>query len=98
MSKRPPSTVRNEFSRLEAASQPWWAQAPSVAWRCVQIAILPLRLYVLLAEALVTTTFAAVIVLAFLLYKGYIPDSVVAEQLGYVGNRVLGIVQASGIL
>jgi hypothetical protein len=98
MTKRPPSPVRNEFSRLEGASLPWWAVAPSVAWRCIQIAILPLRLYVLIAEAIVTTTFASIIIFLYLLYKGYIPDALVAEQLGIVGNRILGIVQASGIL
>lgn len=98
MTKRPTSAVRNEFSRLEGASLPWWALAPSVAWRCIQIVLLPLRLYVLLAEAIVTTTFAAIIVFTYLLWKGYIPDALVAEQLGVVGNRILGIVQASGIL
>lgn len=98
MSKRPPSPVRNEFSRLEGAASPWWAAAPTVAWQCIQVAILPLRLFVLAAEAVVAASFAGIIVAVALWWKGYIPDSLVAEHLGAVGSRLLGIIQSSGIL
>lgn len=99
MSKRPPnSSVRSEFNRLEAASTPWWAQSFAVMSRCVDLAILPFRVFVLAAEAVVAVTFAALIVTGYLWYTKVIPDTVVVDVLTSVGTRLLAIVEASGLI
>lgn len=97
--KRPQNnSVKAEFNRLEAASSPWWAQAFDVFYKCVMIAILPLRIAVLLAEAAVAFAFVAFGVTLYLVYMEIIPDSVIAQQLSYVGGRILGIIQSSGVI
>jgi hypothetical protein len=97
--KRPQNnSVKAEFNRIEAASTPWWAHGFSVFFKCIMIAVLPLRIAVLIAEAAVAFAFVAFGVTLYLVYKQIIPDSFVAEQLSYVGGRLLGIVQSSGVL
>lgn len=99
MSKRPQNNpIKAEFSRLQAASMPWWGHTFDVATRCVAIAVLPFRMIVLAAEALVALAFAGMIVAGYLWYTGVIADGVVASLLGGIGDRLIGIVEASGVL
>lgn len=99
MSKRPQNnSVRSEFNRLEAASSPWWARSFEVAARCVELAILPFRMFVLAAEAVVAVSFASLVIAGYLWWKGIITDSFVAEQLTVVGARLIAIIEASGLI
>lgn len=99
MSKRPQNNpIKAEFNRLEAASTPWWAHAFSVFTRCAALAVLPFRMAVLAAEAIVAFTFAGLVVAGYLWWQKIIPDSVVTELLGKLGERIIGIIESSGIL
>lgn len=99
MSKRPQNNpIKAEFNRLEAASTPWWAHTFSVLARCVTLAVLPFRMAVLAAEAVVAFTFAGLVVAAFLWYKEIIPDSAVTELLVSLGNRLIAIIENSGLI
>jgi hypothetical protein len=99
MSKRPQNNpIKAEFNRLEAASTPWWAHAFSVFGHCVSMAILPFRMAVLVAEAVVAFTFAGLVVAGYLWYKGVIPDSAVTELLAGLGNRLIAIIENSGLI
>lgn len=99
MSKRPQNNpIKAEFNRLEAASTPWWAHAFSVFGRCFAMAFLPFRMAVLAAEAVVAFTFAGIVVAGFLWYKGVIPDSAVTELLAALGNRLIAIIENSGLI
>jgi hypothetical protein len=97
--KRPQNNpIKAEFNRIEAASTPWWANAFSVFSTCVTLAILPFRMVVLAAEAIVALTFAGLIAVVYLWYNGMIPDSTVTELLGSLGNRLIGIIENSGLI
>lgn len=99
MSKRPQNNpIKAEFSRLQAASTPWWAHSFDVMTKCVALAILPFRMAVLAAEAVVALAFAGLIVTAYLWYSGAISDSLVASFLAGIGDRLIGIIEASGVL
>ncbi|NTF17221.1 hypothetical protein G6L37_02095 [Agrobacterium rubi] len=99
MSKRPQNNpIKAEFSRLQSASTPWWAHSFDVFTRCVALSVLPFRMAVLAAEAVVAFAFAAVIVAGYLWYTGVIPDSTVAGILSSLGERLIGIIEASGVL
>jgi hypothetical protein len=99
MSKRPQNNpIKAEFNRLEAASTPWWAHGFSVFGRCVELAILPFRMAVLAAEAIVAFTFAGLVVAGYLWYKGVIPDAAVTELLAGLGNRLISIIENSGLI
>lgn len=96
---RPQSNgVREELSRIEAASSPWWAALPSVASKCAAAVIAPFRLVVLAAEAVVAVTFAGAIAVAAAWWTGRISDQAVAEVMGAVGKRLLSIAQSSGVI
>ena len=98
MSKNPQSSVRNEFNRLEAASLPWWSQALPVLVACVSFAVMPLKLAVLAAEAVVAFAFAGLAAAVAAWWLGYIPDATVAQQMGILGERLLRIVESSGLI
>lgn len=99
MTKRPQNNpIKAEFRRLQEASTPWWAHSFDVLFKCLSLALLPFRMAVLAAEALVAFAFAALIVAAYLWYQGTIPDTVVASFLGSLGERLLGIIEAAGIM
>lgn len=99
MSKRPQNNpIKAEFSHLQAASTPWWAHSFDVFTKCVTLAILPFRMIVLAAEAVVALAFAGLLVTAYLWYQGVIPDSLVASFLAGMGERLIGIIEASGVL
>lgn len=99
MAKRPQNNpIKAEFSRLQSASLPWWAHTFDVATRCIVLAVLPFRMIVLAAEAVVAMAFAGMIVAGYLWYTGVIADSVVASLLGGIGERLIGIIEASGVL
>ncbi len=99
MSKRPQNNpIKAEFNRLEAASMPWWSHSFDVFCRCVEMAIMPFRMAILAAEAIVAFTFAGLVVAGYLWYKGIIPDSTVTELLAQIGERLIGIIESSGLL
>jgi hypothetical protein len=50
------------------------------------------------ANTLVALTFVGVFVLVGLVIAGYIPDAVIVKYLSMVGDRVLSLIQASGLL
>jgi hypothetical protein len=99
MSKRPQNNpIKAEFNRLQAASTPWWAHSFDVFFKCVALAVLPLRMAVLAAEALVAFSMAGLIVAIYLWWTGVIPDSAVTELLASLGERLIRIIEASGLL
>ncbi|MBY3155524.1 hypothetical protein HFO56_24665 [Rhizobium laguerreae] len=92
------SSARNDLDRIEATGNPWWAQAPSVAMTCLTVTVIPLKLLALAADTAVSVCFLAVFGSVGLWYIGYIPDQTVAEVLGSVGQRLLGILEGTGLL
>lgn len=99
MSKRPQNTsVKSEFNRLEAASTPWWSHSFMVFSKCLELAVLPFRMFVLAAEAVVAVTFASLIIAGYLWYTKVIPDNFIVEILSSVGTRLITIIETSGII
>lgn len=81
-----------------AAGKPWWAEAFSVAVICGKIMYMPVRIIGDLANALVAITFVGVFAVVGMVFGGYIPDEVIVKYLTMVGDRVLSLVQTSGLL
>lgn len=97
--KAPPrSSARNDLNRIEATGSPWWANAPSVAMTCLTVAVAPFKLLALAADTAVSLCFLAVFGAVGLWYTGYIPDQTVADILGSVGERLLSILEGTGLL
>jgi len=93
-----PASVKAELMRIEASSLPWWGQAPHVAKACLQVAILPLRVVSMAADAAVSLSFVGLGAAIYLWWSGRIADETVANLLGQIGNRLLGIVKSSGLI
>jgi len=92
------ATVRMEFDRLAAAGRPWWAEAPDIAAKCLAMVVAPIRYAAIVAELAVSLSFLVVVGSALLWWYGYIPDAVVAEFLGNLGERLLSIIETSGLI
>jgi hypothetical protein len=58
----------------------------------------PLKIVGDIANTVVALTFVGVFALMGLVIAGYIPDAVIVKYLSMVGDRVLSLVQASGLL
>jgi hypothetical protein len=82
----------------QAAGRPWWGEAFYVASICVKTIYVPLKVIGEVANTLVALTFVGVFTLVGLVAAGYIPDAVIIKYLAMVGDRVLSLVQASGLL
>jgi hypothetical protein len=96
--KPPGNPVAALSNTVSATARPWWADGFSVAATCAKVLFFPLKLVSQIAQTAVELAFVAVFVAFGLWYLGYIPDEQVARILGELGNRGLGIIQASGIL
>lgn len=92
------SSARNDLDRIEATGTPWWAHAPSVAMTCATVIAAPFRALALVADTAVSLCFLAVLGSVGLWYAGYIPDQTVAQILGSVGERLLAILEGTGLL
>jgi|HigsolmetaAR202D_1030399.scaffolds.fasta_scaffold00423_13 hypothetical protein len=91
-------SVAETLSRIETASSPWWAQTPAVAYACLRIAAMPVRLVAAAADAAVSLAFVAMGAAVYMWWTGMIPDEAVAEFLGRIGERLLDIVRSSGLI
>nr|WP_250807211.1 hypothetical protein [Neorhizobium tomejilense] len=97
--KTPPrSSARNDLDRIETASTPWWANTPSVAMNCLSIAAVPFNFLSRAASTAVDLCFLAVVATVALWWTGHIPQETVVSVLGDVGQRILGILEGSGLL
>lgn len=81
-----------------SAGKPWWSEALGVFVICCKAAYLPLRLIGEIANTLVALAFIGVFGIVGMFIAGYIPDAVVVKYLSMVGDRILSIVQSSGLL
>jgi hypothetical protein len=82
----------------QAAGRPWWAETFYVAAVCAKTIYAPVRIVGDVANTLVALTFVGVFALVGLVLAGYIPDAVIVKYLSMVGDRVLSLIQASGLL
>lgn len=82
----------------QAAGRPWWAEAFYVAAICAKTIYVPFKVIGDVANTLVALTFVGVFAVIGLIIAGYIPDAVIVKYLSMVGDRVLSLVQASGLL
>lgn len=96
--KRSNSTVLDQLARVEAASTPWWAKAPSIAAGCVKLALFPVQIIAITANAIVSLVFVGIIGVGVLWWFGFISDAAVSGFLGKLGERTLGIVRSSGLI
>jgi hypothetical protein len=65
---------------------------------CLTVASPPLKLNALAADTAVSLCFLAVFGSVGLWYAGYIPDQTVADILGSIGERLLAILEGTGLL
>lgn len=100
MQRRKPagSPIQGLVNATQAAGRPWWADAFSVGTICAKAIYAPVRIIGDIANTLVAVTFVGVFAIIGLILAGYIPDAVVVKYLAMVGDRVLELVQASGLL
>jgi hypothetical protein len=95
---QPRSSATGDLRRIEAVGRPWWAEAPRAFLAVGQVFLLPFRAAAATADAIVSFTFVAIIAAIAGVLTGYIPDATVANVLGVVGDRLLAILQSSGLL
>lgn len=96
--KRPAQTVRPDLNKIEAVGRPWWAEAPEIAHKCLLLIFAPFKLVAALMDMLVSMIFLSVFAVIGLWWMGYIPDATISQFIEILGNRVLGIIQKSGVL
>jgi hypothetical protein len=96
--KPPANPLQPLIDAGTAVSKPWWAESFSVAVFCFKALYLPIRLIGDIANTLVALAFVMVFGVVGLFVAGYIPDAVVVKYLGLLGDRILSIVQSSGLL
>lgn len=77
---------------------PWWGKFPDILWKCSLVVISPIRFALFIADAVVSLTFVALIGAIGLWYFGYIPDALIAKYVGDLGNRIISILNATGVL
>ena len=87
-----------DLRRIEAVGRPWWAEAPRTFLSALHVFLMPFRAVAAVADAVVSFTFVAVIAAVAGVLSGYIPDETVANVLGAVGDKLLAILQSSGLL
>jgi hypothetical protein len=90
--------VQGLVDTTRAAGRPWWAEAFYVAAVCAKLIYMPVKIIGDVANTLVALIFVGVFSLIGLVAGGYIPDAVVIKYLAMVGDRVLSLVQASGLI
>jgi len=82
----------------QAAGRPWWSETFYVAVVCMKLIYVPVKVIGDVANTLVALAFIGVFAVLGLTMVGYIPDAVVVKYLAMVGDRVLSLIQASGLL
>lgn len=98
--KRKPvgNPVQGLTNATQAAGRPWWFDGFSVAWTCVQVIYMPVKIVGDIANALVALIFLAMFAAIGLYFGGYIPNEVLVPLLGQIGDRILNLVQSSGLI
>ena len=97
-SKKHGQTVKSDLNRIASVGRPWWSEAPEIAHKCLVLIFAPFRFAVMALDMLVSMVFLSFFGLIGLWWLGYISDSTVAHFIGALGNRVLSIIQSSGVL
>jgi hypothetical protein len=65
---------------------------------CLTVIAAPFKALAIVADTAVSLCFLAVFGALGLWYTGYIPDEEVAQVLGAVGQRLLAILEGTGLL
>lgn len=92
------SNVKSELDKIVAVGRPWWSEAPEVVHKCLTLIFAPIRLLAMLLDIVVSMTFISVFGTVALWWFGYISDEFVAKFISSIGDRVLSIIQSSGVL
>lgn len=90
--------VARELQEIVTVGRPWWFEAPEIAHKCLILIFAPIRLLAVLLDIIVSLTFVSLFGVITLWWFGYIPDEVVANYISSFGDRVLSIIQESGVL
>lgn len=96
--KKPGQTVRPDLNKIEAVGRPWWSEAPEIAHKCLILIFAPFRFAATLIDMLVSIVFLSIFGVIGLWWMGYISDAAISQFIEVLGNRVLGIIQKSGVL
>lgn len=92
------NNVKSELEKIVAVGRPWWSEAPDVVHKCLTLIFAPIRLLALLLDIIVSMAFISFFGAIALWWFGYISDEFVAKFISSLGDRVLSIIQSSGVL
>lgn len=96
--KKQGQTVKPDLNRIASVGRPWWSEAPEIAHKCLVLIFSPFRFAAMALDMLVSLVFLSFFGVIGLWWLGYISDATVAHFIGSLGNRVLSIIQSSGVL
>lgn len=89
---------RQAADRVREAQSPWYFSAPKVLLACAKLTFAPFALLVKVAELCMALVVIGIVVVGAAWYLGYITDTEVMGALKPLGDRLLGMVQAAGLL
>lgn len=95
---RPLRTQRQRSLDIAEVGRPWFFAAPSIMVWCAKIAFLPFNMAVKIAELVLAGVILGIVGIAAAWYFHLLSDQEVMLALKPVGDRLLQMVQAAGVL